>query len=460
MGTTFRFSELRALHAKGFTLVWLKQNSKAPLQSGWTKAPRQDFDTFKKEYQKGMNVGVRLGNISQLEGGGVLAVLDLDVKGTKPEHQAQAREKLFELFPEVKTAPCVISGRGNGSAHYYVKIEKSVSGNERKGQSTEIVKVKMPSVQPSKKEQDTLTPQELALGLRLRPAWEISLMCEGRQVVLPGSVHPDSGRCYAWADGAGLDVLDMPTIDPGSALAKPTAAPQAALAPIEFTDVKVESLGLRPDQVAAIVDGAGVTDRSASVFAMTMAMLQRGVSEADILSVFTDQRNFLGQTAFDHAKTQNRIAAAHWLLKYTIPRAKTQTQASAFAHEVKEEPGQPIPKTNNAEIKEISGRGAEAYREAGEWKFELDLQAGPKGCAPILRPTVKNIRLILQNTIGSDFLRFDDFAQRQFWAYDVPWGPKEGDQRSSGTQDEIKLKIYLIDLWGIEASVNQFTESL
>lgn len=198
--TTFTFEDLQALHDKGFTLVWLKTRRKSPVKVGWTKFPRQKFDNFRKEYRKGYNVGVRLGSISKVAGG-VLAVIDFDVKGTKSEHQAEARAKLFELFPEVKTAPCVLSGRGNGSAHYYFVLAESVSGNERKAQSKEIVRVKMPSVEPSRNEREKLTEAELAEGWRLRPAWEISLLCEGRQVVLPGSVHPDTGRVYAWAKG-------------------------------------------------------------------------------------------------------------------------------------------------------------------------------------------------------------------------------------------------------------------
>lgn len=464
MGTTFRFSQLRALHAKGFTLVWLRPNSKAPVNAGWTKAPRQDFDSFKAEYRKGYNVGVRLGKISTINKDRVLAVLDLDVKGTKPEHQEEARSKLFELFPEARTSPVVISGRGNGSAHYYVLLTESLSGNERKGASSEIVKVKMPSVKPSKKELEKLTAEELEAGWRLRPAWEISLLCEGRQVVLPGSVHPDSGRCYAWGSEEGFVSIPLLPLEKarGSVLVAKSLSPSPGsphVAPnkLVFNDVDVESLGLRPDQVAAIVSGAGVTDRSASVFALTMAMLQRRVSEIDILSVFTDRSNYLGETAYDHAKTESRDRAAYWLQKYTLPRAREQVKDSAIAAlEIQEEPNQ----KQEIQVKAISGNGAEAFQDAGDWKKELDLQPGPKGAAPQIRATFKNLCLILRNTIGMDFLRFDDFAQREFWAYDVPWGPEAGDQRSGGTQDEIKLKAYLIEVWGVEASINMLTETL
>lgn len=479
MGTTFRFSELRTLDARGFSLLWIKPRSKAPVNLGWTKAVRKDFDSFKAEYRKGYNVGVRLGKPSPVDGG-YLAVIDVDVKGLQPEHQVEARRKLLELFPEVKDAPCVLSGRGNGSAHYYVTVAEPIAGNERKGQSAEIVRVKMPSVKPSNRELKTLTEEELAAGLRLRPAWEISLLCEGRQVVLPGSVHPDSGRNYVWADiGVHAGEAKLPRISMEraksaalveSAFLGGPVQQRDALAPIQFRTVNVETLGLRRDQVAAIKLGAGVTDRSGAVFALTMALLQRRVSDSDILSLFTDRRYYLGQTAFEHAKTTDRVRAARWLEKYTLPRAKAQTVQSAFAHEVREEAneadtanteekGKPIDSRHVA-IAAISGPGAENFAEAGDWKHDLDLQPGVKGAPPVIRATFKNIRMILENVIGEDFLRFDDFAQREFWAQDVPWDIEAGQQRSAGTQDEIKLKGWLIEEWGVECSVNMLTETL
>ncbi len=482
--TKFGFANLRRFHAKGFTFLWIKSGRKEPVDFGWTKAPRLSFDAFKLNYVKGQNVGVRLGKISKVEGG-FLAVLDLDVKGTKAEHQAQAVAKLFELFPEVAKAPCVISGRGNGSAHYYITLSEPVERNERKGQSSEVVKVKMPSVKPSKRELETLTAEEIGQGLRLRPAWEISLLCEGRQVVFPGSVHPDSGRLYAWKPGTeDFKPPQIPLERAKGTASKPEAQPspspgQATPPPgaLKFRPVDVESLGLRADQVAAITAGAGVTDRSASLFSLSMAMLQRKVSEADILSVFTDRKNYLGETAYDHAKTNDRVKAALWLLKYTLPRARAQVNQSAFAHEVKEEANSggddsedwiDEPEAAKAESKDdtkvkieaVSGKGAEAFLKAGDWKQELDLQPGPKGAPPQIRSSFKNLTTILLNTIGEDFIRFDDFALREFWAYDVPWGIDGGSQRSAGTADEIKLKGWLIETWGIEASLNMLTETL
>lgn len=466
MGTTFKFSELRKLHAQGLTLLWLYPRAKEPAGgAGWTKAPRIDFDSFKAKYRPGYNVGVRLGEISKMENG-YLAVLDLDVKGLEKRHREEAEAKLAELFPDTKLAPFVHSGRGNGSAHYYVLTEKPRRGGETQAKSSEIVKVKMPSVGPSKRELDQLTPEELKAGLRLRPAWEISLLSEGRQVVLPGSVHPDSGRRYEWGRS---DLTKIARIAPRSGesaalnqSAVHGAQPHGALPKIDFREVSVESLGLRPDQIASIKVGAGVTDRSGAVFALSMAMLQRGVSERDILSVFTDQSNYLGQTAFDHAKTSSREVAARWLQKYTLPRAKAQTVESAFEVEIKleEDVVQGKIADQPSGVTAISGAGASAFSEAGEWKKELDMQPGPKGSMPTLRATFKNLRLILSNTIGEDFLQFDEFSMKEFWASDVPWGIDAQTQRSAGTQDEIKLKGWLIEEWGVEVSINMLTETL
>ena len=50
---------------------------------------------------------------------------------------------------------------------------------------------------------EALSSTEIEKGIRLRAAWEISLLSEGRQVVLPGSIHPDTGRLYKMGSGLG-----------------------------------------------------------------------------------------------------------------------------------------------------------------------------------------------------------------------------------------------------------------
>src|SRR5690606_14901747 len=107
------------LHKLGFAVHYLKPKSKVPLKSGWTKGPREEIDALKSSFNKKLNVGVRLGAASEVAGA-YLAVIDLDVKSDDPKHRKEAERKLFEIFPEAKDAPYVLSGRGNGSAHFYV----------------------------------------------------------------------------------------------------------------------------------------------------------------------------------------------------------------------------------------------------------------------------------------------------------------------------------------------------
>lgn len=466
MTTAFRFSELRSYAALGASLLWLKPNSKAPIDGkGWAQKEMPPFDEFKKAYRKGNNVGVRLGR--KLADGFYLGALDVDVKSADPKHQAEAYAALANIFPEAEAAPRSMSGRGNGSCHVLIRTKEPLRGNERKAQSKEIVKVKMPSVEASGNDKKQLTPEEIAQGYRMRPAWEICRMSLGRQIVLPGSVHPDTGRHYAWAKGKALGVVPLPewkeaasaTLEQDFLDPKPLAASvPGARAPYEFPPVDVESLGLRAEQVAAITHGVGVTDRSASLFALAMALMQRGHSNDVILSVLTDTDNWISSAAYEHTKSRNRQRAAHWLYKYTLTKARAQVDAPSF--EVTEVKPKAEQESLPIEIEEISGAGADAYAAADEWKKELDLQPGVKGAPPTIRATFKNLCLILGHTIGPDFLSRDVFAMREYWAKEVPWGCAAGQERSSGTQDEIRLKHFLIEVWGIEASVNMITETL
>lgn len=441
------FQEIKELYGLGFAIHYLRPNSKIPLKTGWTKGPRQDLLSLKKEYDKNLNLGVRLGEASFLNDS-FLAVLDVDIKSTESRHKKEALEKLFNLFPEVKNAPFVLSGRGNGSAHYYVRLKKPVKGNERKGQSKELVKVLMPSVGPSKREFFELMPDEIKKGFRLRPAWEISVLSEGRQVVLPGSIHPDTKRHYVWgkkieAKGQNIPLLQLETgksavlnENQGGSLKSDTTPQNKRI----WETVDINSLGLKDEQLAQIKTGLGVNDRSATCFSLCMAMLQRGVSDSKIVSVLTDKKYFLGSTAFDHAKTTDRNRAAYWLEKYCLKKAKEKVNTIAF----------------EGEIKELS----EGLKKREPWQNKLDLQKGPAGSPPILRPTLKNVLLILENEVGKDFLKRDLFAHDDFFACDTPWGCHEGQKRSAGQEDALKVKTWLINLYEVECPIQVIEEAL
>jgi hypothetical protein len=431
------FSSLKNLHDFGFALHWLKPKSKAPVHSGWTSGPRLSWEDFKAQYRKGYNVGVRLGRVSEINGTGFLGVIDVDVKD--PKFCVEAIRTLQKLFPNINSYPKVLSGRGNGSCHYYVCL-KDLPVPEKLAKSERIVKVKMPSVAPSSKEKERLSEKEIAQGIRLRPAFEISLMTEGRQVVLPPSVHPDSGQRYVWASGEAPEAWDLGVLRLQGAISRVSTASKTNLKDdIHFEKVDVESLGLAQEQVDMITDGEGVEDRSASIFSLCMSLASRKVSDHTIVSLFTDTRFFLGQTAFDHAKTKNRRRAANWFWRYCLEPAKRKANESLFDFQ----------KVESVE-----------FETEGAWQKELDLQPGPRGGAPTLRPTFKNVKLILENEISAELLKRNLFTHDDIWAVDTPWGFGEGKKRSGNTDDALAVKVWMIQTYRLEVSVNIIDEVL
>lgn len=79
--------EARRLHALGFAIIWLRPRSKIPVESGWTTGPRKAWEYLEKTYRAGMNVGVRLGTPSKINGK-YLSVIDVDVKNPDFEKEA------------------------------------------------------------------------------------------------------------------------------------------------------------------------------------------------------------------------------------------------------------------------------------------------------------------------------------------------------------------------------------
>lgn len=448
MKTEMDWLELRKLHNQGFALHWLKKNSKVPALPGWTKGPRMEWDTFKRSYREGFNVGVRLGEVSKI-GEHYLAVLDLDVKSDSEADAKTAREMLFAAFPAARAAPMVMSGRGNGSAHYYVLVSEPVRGNELIGRSAGKVKVLMPSVAPSQDESDKLSMDELADGYRLRPAYEISLLCAGRQVVLPGSVHPDSGKRYVGKlAGLAFPVIEPNAIPSFARAEKPKDLPSR----IEFEDVDIETLGLRDTQLATIRGELQVPDRSGEVFGLCMALMKRGHSDNTIVSLFTDRQHWISQMPYDHAKTESREQAARWLMKYTVSKARAKVTEEMESSVVE------VDSELSEAVKDLAEASRSKFEEAGSWRAKLDMKPGPRGSAPEIRATFKNGVLILSNTIGSGFVKVDTFAFREFWAENVPWGCEEGQARRD--EDELKLKQWLIEEWHVEYPLGLLTEVL
>lgn len=430
--------EARRLFLLGAAVHWLHPKSKRPVEAGWTTGPRKEWDYLKETYRDGMNVGVRLGTPSRLECGGYLAVIDVDVKGGDKRYRKEALAAARKLVG-FAVAPEVTSGRGNGSRHYYCVTEAPFK-TWNPAASDEQVKVLMPSKSPSKRELEELSAKEIKEGWRLSKAWEISLYSDGRQVVVPPSIHPDTEKPYSWAFPWELSPprLRFP------------AGPEVATAKKErvakgereaTTDLRIDPMldvrwlpDLSEDVRAAIVKGTGVTDRSAYLLRAAHALHSAGLDRDGIVSVLTDGSTFLGKCAYDHAKTESRARAADWVWNYTVRKVvKERDPVSAFR-------GVPV------ERQEAASSDDELDDSEVDWRGAIERTGQKKDGPP--KCTVNNLELIMTNAIGGGLFKRDLFSFRDMYGMDAPWGAKVG---AAILDDDIPLiKSWFGHNWGIE----------
>lgn len=314
------YEEGKRLYILGFAILWLHEKSKRPVDTGWTTGPRKSWDELKKQYKKGMNIGVRLGTPSKIENG-FLAAIDCDIKSKEKRHVHELNTQLKKLAGE-SSLPEVVSGRGNGSKHLYCRTHKSFAPFTPY-HSEEWVKYKAPSKQPSKREREELGVDEIAAGYRLGRAWEISVYSDGRQCVLSPSVHPDTGNTYRWRNNLS-DAGDLPFIKfkiPAEEKTK-TFANHIPKTKEKFTfipnEVDVSWLPVSDEIRDGIVTGAGVDDRSEFLLRAASALNSAGLNRDQILSVLTHSDNYISSCAYEHVQTKRRERAAYWLWKYTV----------------------------------------------------------------------------------------------------------------------------------------------
>lgn len=433
--------DVKRFYEMGFAIHLLRPKSKMPVKSKWTTGPRDDFKTILKEYKPGMNVGVRLGRASALAIGEddcqFLAVIDCDVKSTDAQDHKEMIQKLKE-FIDVD-APMVLSGRGNGSAHIYVRTVTPVTP-KRLSQSSKKVKVYMPSVNPSRSDTAGLTDAEIKQGLRLRAAWEISLMGEGQQVVLPPSIHPDSKKPYVWSIPLN-SISDIPVFTPNAVADEKPSKESSEVKPLnDFKAVPVDlyMTDLPQDVLDLIVDGRGCEDRSASLFKASMQLVRFGFTEIQILSVLTDHSLYLGQAAYSHAKTRSRKAAANWVYKYTLNKATREVRLDAHFDDLDLD-STPLPLRNVDD----------------DWTAEIDRNTNDG--AP--KHTLQNIKLILAKTMNDKpFVARNEFSIEDTWTQDTPWGCVSG--RIIKDDDSITIKEWFGRTYRMEPSKEKIEEVL
>lgn len=422
--------EAKRLHARGFGILWLKPKNKMPVESGWTKGPRKPWPELEKTYHDGYNMGVRLGSPSVL-GGKYLAVIDCDVKSEDPKHLKEMEAKLKELIGKEKT-PTVISGRGNGSKHLYFRTGSPIKP-KKWAQSQEKVKVKMPLTAPSKAELNSLNESELKAGLRIRPAWEISIMGEGQQTVLPPSIHPDSRRPYKW----GLEMAEAPVLNLEGLETSGTAKDNTTLQ--DFEAVTVDFLDPRFSDKSSemILNGTGCDDRSVGLFVVAMDMLKSGFSDLEVLSALTEPDTFLGECGYEHTKSRSRKRAAEWVNNYTLKKARREVLAvEQFDSEVVE--------TKLSE--EDTKKQAASLVKPKTWKEKLERSHGGEGLA---KPSTLNMIEILKNAVAPNVFRFNEFSVDDIYGVDTPWGGKKDGKVKD--IDALNLKVWFAREYGFEA---------
>lgn len=430
--------EGKRLYRLGYAIHWLKPNSKRPVEMKWTSGPKKSWRELAETYQYGFNLGVRLGKASRFEDGTYLAVIDCDVKSSDPMHAKEMEEKLKELI--TVSAPTVFSGRGNGSKHLHCRTKEPVNPY-RFSQSKTKVKVLMPSVEPSKFEERTLSKAEIKEGYRLKAAWEISVMGEGQQVVLPPSVHPDTGDSYTW--GKILKTLDqIPLVEFASK--KKEDREHTILTDFKAEEVDLISSSLDDSIVDLIIKGENCDDRSASLFTASIAMVKAGFTDNQILTILTDPENFLGQTGYEHANTKSRRRAAQWILRYTLKKVRLEYDAALeFESEAV---------TEVLGDKEAETQSKELTPKSSDWRSLLErtsVESGEK-----LKPTSQNIRLILENEIRTDLFKFDEFAGSILYGARPPWNDSRIDQEIRDI-DAVNILYWLAHKYKIDVSVER-----
>jgi predicted P-loop ATPase len=224
---------IRPLVEAGFSVHWLREQSKAPLEDSWSSIPRKTIDQLVASYRGGLNVGVRLGEWSQVDGG-YLHVIDLDVR--RDDLAAEALARLASLLPSYGTLPFVISGSGGASRHFYFITDKPFASRKlARSEGFEMV-FDPKKGRPVKKHN-----------------WEIELFGTGKQVAMPPSIHPDTGAEYAWGREFDWSLIDL-GISPSIPSAQIEAIPGVAEATATGSVDERPPLGLTIDEAQDYLD--------------------------------------------------------------------------------------------------------------------------------------------------------------------------------------------------------------
>lgn len=388
-------NEAQRLHDLGLGIHWLQKNSKKPIDHNWTNGERPSLSDLERKYCKGFNIGTRLGEASKLKDGNFLGALDVDIKSSNPVHKELAYKWVNDNFDGILDATNVsLSGRGNGSCHVLFKTKSPIT-SKKLYTSPEICEVYMPTAKATPEQVKLLGPEKIDQGIRLRPAWEVDLMSQGRQIVLPGSIHPDTKKEYKWKNR--LETIEsIRLIESEIHLQSSTTLLNKEETKFDWKPVHISDLEKRIDKhtLKEITDGEDVKDRSSACFSVCMKLIRAGFNDNEILTILTDKNNYLGQTAYEHTNSNSRKKAARWLSRYTLKKAKEAC-----------DPANDFP--------DLSVDGE-------EWKKKLAISDKGK-----ILGSLANIILIIKSIIGQKTFKRNDFANIDTYGENPPWNDKQ-----------------------------------
>lgn len=397
---SLQLNELKALYDRGLALIYLHPRDKRPIENGWTTGPRKTWAELKRDFKPDYNVGVRLGEPSKLENG-YLCCIDVDVKD--PAYKKEALKKLKEIIKN-ESHPLVLSGSGNGSRHVYAVSRepfKMVEIEKHKGK------------------------------------WEICAYSTGRQMVLPPSMHP-SGVAYAFKQP--INGTRLPTLKPGKFRALKQSLQSSSKQNVQSSsktlfkalDVNLDRLDVVTIQ--KITDGAGVSDRSAELLSIAMKMCRAKYSDNEILSVLSDENNWISGAAFDHTQSLDRARAVKWLDRYTVQKARFETDPMRLFE------GQP----DYSKAKRLKPETVTRIKE----ETNTVLPDAGQGGKP--KSSLRNVVHILEHFMGGGLVGYNEFSCRPYFLKDTLYGGRKGKEVVDG--DDLNLIIYIAEHYRFEPS--------
>lgn len=215
------------LRQAGFALHWLHPRQKRPHGKHWSEATVASLELLQATHGRGDNLGLRLGEPSRLSDGSYLHVFDFDIRVS--ELRDECWDAFRRLFPHIDPAalPSVASGSGGESRHLYFT-------------TSEPFRSKLLATSEGK---------QRGPDGKWHFDWEIELYGTGKQVVMPPSIHPTTGRPYVWERAFPLDMLSMglsPSI-PASEIQrigaiKEESLPYEGREPLTFSDGQLDRI--------------------------------------------------------------------------------------------------------------------------------------------------------------------------------------------------------------------------